>query len=194
MAGAVEFLDGLGHELKRHGVKVKKVPGWKERGRPYTFTPRSVFEHHTASLRTSGVAPALGIVTNGRSDLPGPLANFVIGRDGTVFFVAAGYCNHGGYGGPHKGIPKDSANKYAWGIEIENDGRGEPYSRETIRAAKILTALLLKRVKRRAFFSIGHKEWAPTRKIDPSFAMDGFRKALGKSMRTMFGRRRKRRG
>lgn len=189
----VELLDGLGADLKKHGVRVVKVPGWQTRGRPYTFTPRAVFEHHTASARTSGPAPALGIVTHGRSDLPGPLANFVIGRTGTVYFVAAGYCNHGGEGGPHKGIPRDSANKYAWGIEIENDGRGEPYSGDTYRAAKILTALLLKRVKKKAFFAIAHKEWTP-RKIDPSFTMKPFRKAVAGFMKHVFGKRSKKRG
>ena len=168
--------NGLGRELRNHGLKVKKVPGWQDRGREGLFDPRAVFEHHTASARTSGNAPCLGIVTHGRSDLPGPLANFVIARDGTVIFVAKGRCNHAGEGGPHKGIPKDSGNAYALGIEIENDGRGEPYGANRTSAA-ILTACLLKRMKRTPYHAIAHKEWTD-RKIDPSFDMQPFRKRV----------------
>lgn len=191
MATALQLLDGIGKELKSHGLKVQKVPGWKDRGRPYTFTPMAFFEHHTASPATSGPAPALGIVTTGRSDLPGPLANFHISRKGVVTLVAAGYCNHGGFGGPHKGIPLNSANRYAFAVEIENDGRGEPYPPEVMKAARILTAVVLKRMKRGAFFSIAHKEWTP-RKIDPSFAMTPFRKAVGKLIRGLRRQRPKR--
>lgn len=179
------LLEGIGKELKRHGVKVKKVPGWKDRGRPYTFDPRAVFEHHTASASTGGNAPSLGIVTNGRVDLPGPLANFVVGRDGTVFLVAGGYCNHGGEGGPLNGIPANSANRDAFGIEIENNGVGESYPADQYHAVVVLTSVLLHRMNLKAHMAIGHKEWT-SRKIDPSFDMDGFRERVKAAMKRLW--------
>lgn len=167
-------LAGIARELRQYGLTVKKVPGWKTRGRPGGVAARAMFEHHTGSNRNSGNAPALGIVTNGRPDLEGPLANFLAGRDATIYLVAAGRCNHAGEGGPLKGLPRDSANAYSYAVEIENDGVGEPYDPDLMRAVAILTAVVLRRIRRTAYFSIGHKEWT-TRKIDPSFAMKLFR-------------------
>ena len=50
-------------------------------------TIRGVICHHTAGP-LAGNAPSLGIVTNGRPDLSGPLAQLCLGRDGTFFLVA----------------------------------------------------------------------------------------------------------
>lgn len=157
---------GLGKELRSYGLTVKKVDGWQTRGTGGTFEPRSIVDHHTASSRNSGNTPSVGIVTHGRTGLPGPLSNFVLGRDGTIVFIAAGRCNHAGYGGPFRGIPRDSANPYTIGIEAENDGIGEPWTDEQLRAYYILNAVLLRRMKRTAYNTFGHKEWT-SRKIDP---------------------------
>ncbi len=162
-----KLLDGLGDELKRHGVKVKYVKGWKTRTVGGTFSPRGVMFHHTASNRAAGNAPSLGIVTHGRSDLDGPLSNFVVGRDGTVYFVAAGRCNHAGAGGPKLDIPKDSGNAYLFGIECENDGLGEKWPDHQLKAIAILSGCLLKRVGKGKKYLIAHKEWT-SRKIDPA--------------------------
>jgi hypothetical protein len=159
-------LVGIGKKLKRAGLKVKAVDGWRTRSRGYTFTPMRVMFHHTASSRRGGNAPSLGICTRGRSDLPGPLCHLMIGRDGTVYLVAAGYANHAGYGGPERGIPKDSGNRYAVGIEVENDGVGEPWSRELLRACDITFAVLLEHLDEGAGALLGHKEYT-SRKIDP---------------------------
>lgn len=169
--------DGLARDLKKHGVKVRKVKGWRTRGSG-TFDPRGVLFHHTASNQASGDAPALGICTFGRSDLPGPLCQFLVGRDGTVYFVAAGRANHAGFGGPIKGIPKDSGNSYLYGVECENNGIGEPWREEQKRAIAILFALLLKRMNRGARMVIGHREWT-SRKIDPNgIDLNAFRKRV----------------
>lgn len=176
MPGAIltPTLKGVGHELKHWGLDVQKVPGWQQRGHEGIWLPRAVFDHHTASSRLAGNIPALSIVTNGRPDLPGPLCNFLVGRDGLVVIVAAGRCYHAGEGGPLKGLPKDNANSYAFGIEIENDGVGEHYSRACLHSVVVLNAVLLRRVNRGAYFAICHKEWTP-RKIDASFDCDEVR-------------------
>lgn len=175
-----DLFDGLGEDLRRNGIEVSKVKEWRTRAYPGTFQPRAVMFHHTASNKTAGNAPALGIVTSGRSDLPGPLCQFLVARDGTVFFVASGRANHAGEGGPLKGIPKDSGNAYTIGIECENDGLGERWSNKQLNAIAVLCALLLKRMGRTSYHLIGHKEWT-TRKIDPANVdMARFRKRVRK--------------
>ena len=173
----------LAKDLRDEGLTVKFVDGWKSRGAG-TFLPRAFVEHHTASNKDSGNAPALGICTWGRDDIPGPLCNILFGRDGTVFFVAAGKANHAGIGGPNHGIPADSANTYALGGEIENNGIGEPYPAKQMDAVLITTGVLVKRMKRSAYFAFAHKEWT-ARKIDPSFAMAAFRKRLSTVMKNL---------
>lgn len=174
MPSVDRIFDGLGEQLKANGCKVKKVKGWQSRGSG-TFDPRGVVFHHTATPATSGNAPALGIVTHGRSDLPGPLCQFLVARDGTIFFVAKGRANHAGLGGPYNGIPKDSGNAYTFGIECENSGVGEPWSKAQKRAIAVLCACLLRRMNAEPKMLFGHKEWT-TRKIDPAgIDMDNFR-------------------
>jgi hypothetical protein len=158
----------LADVLRDAGLTVFEVEGWKTRGRPYDFEPIGyVMRHHTASGRGSGNAPSLWTVTNGRSDLPGPLANLLTARNGWIYVVAAGYCNHAGAGGPYKTVPKDSGNKYFYGNECENDGAGEPWPGVQIDASRRAEAALIAYHHRDATWLEGHKEWAPLRKIDP---------------------------
>lgn len=159
---------GLAHELRSHGHDVRFVSGWRSRGRTGLFVPRGIMFHHTASPRDSGGHPCLGVVTAGRSDLPGPLSNFLVGRGGTIYVVARGRCNHAGLGGPIKGIPLDSGNAYLYGTECENDGLGEPWPEHQRSAISTLFAVVLHRLGRHARMDIGHKEYAPGRKFDPA--------------------------
>lgn len=170
-------LDWMAASFRHHGLKVKEEPGWRSRGRPYTFTPHGVVFHHTASARTSGPAPAVGTVINGRPDITGPLCNILVARDSRVHLIAAGYANHAGYGGPWGDIPQDSGNRYTVGIEVENDGIGEPWPGPQLDTVAHVGAILLHHFDRSRFYFFGHKEWAPTRKIDPArIDMDHFRK------------------
>ncbi len=174
----------LAAALREAGLRVKVVRGWRGRGRPGTFSPRGVMFHHTGSNRNSGAAPCLGIVTHGRSDLPGPLCNLLIGRDSTVFVIAAGRANHAGFGGPWRGIPKDSGNAFTFGVEVENDGIGEPWDREQLRTCARVFAVLLERLGRDHRMLGGHKEWAPDRKPDPArIDMSDFRRRVKRRLR-----------
>lgn len=194
--------DRLIRELRDAGLVVRKVKGWQSRGRDGTWAPRGVLNHHTASNRASGPAPALGICTHGRSDLPGPLCNFLLSRPqkvkgqprkrSVVYVVAAGRANHAGYGGPLKGIPKDAGNGFLYGIEAENDGIGEEWPETMLADYATLNAVLLRRAKRTQYMSIAHHEWTD-RKIDPKgIIMDAFRKRVRKTRRRLKkkGRRR----
>lgn len=183
-------LVGLGKRLKRAGLEVRTVEGW--RGRGYSdFDPRGTTFHHTASSKHGGNAPSLGIVTHGRAGIPGPLCNILVGRRGTVFLVAAGKANHAGLGGPLRGIPRDSANKYAIGVEVENDGVGEPWDRELIRVCDTVFAVCLDFCNEKAGRHFGHKEYAPDRKIDPArLDMDDDRRRVRNRLRELRGDRR----
>lgn len=171
------LFEGISRDLKAAGLDVAVVPGWKARGRPGAFEPIGVMDHHTASAASSGDYPALGIVTHGRSDLPGPLANFVLARSGKVIIVAAGRCNHAGAGGPFRFIGRDAGNARCVAIEAENDGVGERWSARQMDAFVLLNAVLLERLERDHSYTVAHKEYT-TRKIDPSFDMSLFRKRV----------------
>jgi len=168
---------GLINHLHRWGLKVETVSGWRQRGRPYNFYPKAIICHHTASGSSSGNFASEGIVTHGRSDLPGPLSQILLGRDGTVKLVAAGFSNHAGYGGPRAGIPANQGNTYAIGIEAENNGLGERWSPQALNAYYRLCAALLDWLGTKDVSKVfGHKEWAPGRKIDPAgIDMERFR-------------------
>lgn len=175
---------GLLAHLRHWGLRVEPKDGWRRRHRPYNFYPKGVIVHHTASGKDSGNFASEDIVTSGRSDLPGPLCQFLLGRDGTVKVISSGYSNHAGYGGPRAGIPENMGNTYTYGIEAENNGVGEPWSATQLNAYYRLCAALLdwmgvKDVNR----VFGHKEWAPGRKIDPAGVnMDKFRANVQKAL------------
>jgi N-acetyl-anhydromuramyl-L-alanine amidase AmpD len=179
-----EIFEGLGKELRKNGCTTRAVKGWKTRGTS-SFAPRGILFHHTASNKDSGNAPALGICTHGRSDLPGPLCHFLVGRDGIVYFVAAERANHAGTGGPIKGIPTDSGNSFLVGVECENNGIGEPWPARQLDAILTLFAVLTKRMDVGSAMVIGHKEYT-TRKIDPAnINLDTFRTRVAKRRKSL---------
>ena len=156
------------------GLKVAAQPGWKSRGRGEMGVIKGVICHHTAGPR-QGNMPSLGIITNGRSDLPGPLAQLGLGRDGTFYLIAAGRANHAG-----RGTWGDSAagNTSFIGIEAENAGVGDdPWPTIQVEAYARGVAAILSYVRATHDMCCGHKEYAlpKGRKTDPSFDMEDFR-------------------
>lgn len=160
------------------GMKVAEQPDWRTRGRGDVGIIRGVICHHTAGSRT-GNMPSLGVVTNGRPDLPGPLSQLCLGRDGTFFVVAAGRSNHAGTGN-WQGVT--NGNNSFIGIEAENTGRKEGPNAESWPAVQLDAyrrgvAAILKKIRANAIMCCGHKEYALPigRKHDPTFDMDDFR-------------------
>ncbi len=160
------------------GMKVAEQPGWRTRGRGDVGTIRGVMCHHTAGPRT-GIMPSLGVVTNGRPDLPGPLSQLCLGRDGTFFVVAAGRASHAGAGN-WQGVT--TGNSSFIGIEAENTGQttgpnAEPWLAVQLDAYRRGVAAILEKIDANAIMCCGHKEYAlPVgRKPDPTFDMDDFR-------------------
>lgn len=159
-----------------YGVEVLEVPGCYERGVTWARVPVGIIDHHDASSRKSGEWGALGIITHGRPGLSGPLSQFQIARclDDTprLAAVAAGRANHAGRGGPHNPIPDNAGNSWAYGAECANDGVGEPYTWAAHYAHDALFRVVAEVCRFPVAHVIGHKEWAPTRKVDPRYDMN----------------------
>ncbi len=171
-------LTWLAEVLEDAGLKVAEQPGWRTRGRGDVGTIKGVICHHTAGP-PHGIMPSLGIVTNGRPDLAGPLAQLCLGRDGTFFVVAAGRANHAG-GGSWQSIT--TGNSSFIGIEAENTGlTNDPWPAVQIDAYSRGVAAILKKIGANPIMCCGHKEYAlpKGRKTDPTFDMSDFRQQLG---------------
>src|SRR5918992_4140221 len=84
----------LAEALRASGVDVREESGWQSRGKD-SFNPRGVVCHHTGPGRVDAL---LRLCIQGRSDLPGPLANVVLDPSGVAHVIAAGRANHAGPG------------------------------------------------------------------------------------------------
>jgi hypothetical protein len=168
----------LPHVLKEAGLKVATVDGWEERGRGDIGPILGVLCHHTAGPR-QGNMPSLNTLIQGRPDLPGPLSQLGLGRDGTFYVIAAGRCNHAG-AGVWNGVT--NGNAHFIGIEAENTGGANdfPWPAVQVDACQRGVAAILKFVRRTADCCAAHREYAlpQGRKSDPSFDIDGLRSAV----------------
>lgn len=155
-------------------LRVAEQPGWTDRGRAEMGQVKGVMCHHTAGP-AMGNMPSLGVLTNGRAGLRGPLCHIGLGRDGTFYLIAAGRANHAGVG-YWEGITTGNANFI--GIEAENTGQADDlWPAVQMDAYRHGVAALLRKIGADAVMCCGHREYAlpPGRKIDPSFDMADFR-------------------
>lgn len=177
-------------EILRPHVNLQEFGGWQRHVRPGGFEPVGIVIHHTAGHND------LNTIINGRSDLPGPLANLYFDRDGAfpVTLVSAGRSNHAGAGasvvleevragtaaGPDaaaRGL-KDGpgGNFFFYGFEAENLGTGtQDWPEAQYRAMVLCAAAICRFHGWNAGHVIGHREWT-RRKPDPrGFLMSTFR-------------------
>jgi len=172
-------LSWLADILRAAGLDVVEQPGWLARGQGPMDAVRGIICHHTAGPK-SGNMPSLDVLTNGRPGLAGPLCQLGLARDGTWFVIAAGRGSHAG-AGSWKGIT--SGNASFIGVEAENQGIAvDPWPAVQLDAYKKGAAAILKKLGADVSMCIGHKEWAPRRKIDPTFDMDEFRAGVAAIM------------
>jgi hypothetical protein len=157
----------LADVLRGAGLAVVEMDGWKACGKQM-LAVRGIVAHHTATGPQVKDDAVERLLRNGRSDLPGPLCQLGLRRDGTWVVIASGKANHNGYG--------------VWGndslgVEAYNDGVGEAWPRAQYDSFVAGCRALAKHygvgVK-------GHKETDPGRKIDPTFDMNAFRAAIDK--------------
>ncbi|MEP7008487.1 MAG: N-acetylmuramoyl-L-alanine amidase [Sphingomonas bacterium] len=167
-------LTWLPNALKAAGLKVEVQRGWETRGLGDMGIVRGVMCHHTAGPAT-GNMPCLGVITNGRPDLRGPLSQLGLGRDGTYYVIAAGKAQHAGKG-RWQGVTTGNTNFI--GIEAENRGiAADPWPEVQMLAYRRGVAAILGKIGVGAIMCCGHKEYALPlgRKSDPSFDMVDFR-------------------
>jgi len=130
--------------------------------------------HHTASGPNWQDGHVAALLRDGRRDLSGPLAQIGLERDGTVVLIAAGRCNHNGYG---------LWGNDSYGIEAYNDGLGEPWPAAQLDAYRTVCRVLCEHHGWDPITRVmAHRETDPGRKIDPTgIDMPAFRTAVAAS-------------
>lgn len=173
----------LADALRDEGLTVVEVDGWRSRGSELVGVHGVMFHHTATPIGVEDSAP-LRTVTFGRSDLPGPICNVMLGRDLKAYVVAAGRANHAGIGGPWRTVPEaisgtsgNAGNERLFALEAVNNGVGEPWRDEFLDRVDRIFAAVLKRFDKDETWCLGHKEWT-SRKIDPSLDMDAYRRRL----------------
>lgn len=160
MARQPDRLTAIVEYVSAHDVPVEWEGGWETRG-GRRFAPQAATFHHDASPKGSDIRH---IIRDGHSTLSGPLANFYPTRAGSLVVIAAGRANHAGKGG-WKGL---RGNSTTWGIEIANNGVGEPYGDAQLRVVTLLMRAFVVVDGVPVGFLHSHHEWAPDRKRDPA--------------------------
>lgn len=174
-------IDWAAQVLRDAKLSVVEEDGWAARGREFTRTPLAIILHHDASA-AGQIPDHPSVIIHGRSGkkpLPGPLAQWYLNRNGVWHVVASGKANHAG-SGYYNGLT--SGNSNTLGIEAANNGVGEPWPEAQMQSYAKGVAAILKQLGAPSLNAIGHKEWAPSRKIDPSFDMNDFRAQVKKEM------------
>jgi hypothetical protein len=166
----------LGDVLRAEGLQVVAQGDWVNRMRPGAFEPRGVLWHHTAGALSgpNNPHPSMGVVINGRPELPGPLCHALIDYFGVFHLISAGRANHAGEARASGPIPAGDGNTMLIGWEIDYAGdqptsTDQAMSPAQYQAAVRGTAAVLRRLGRDASYARGHRETSVTGKIDPSY-------------------------
>lgn len=122
--------------------------------------PNFVVLHHTAQNSAEQTLYTFSIQRTGVS------AHYVVGRDGTVYQMLNDYMKAWHAGSGRWGNINDM-NSCSLGIEIDNNG-SEPFSDVQINALIKLLTYLKKEYQIPQENFIGHSDYAPVRKNDPS--------------------------
>lgn len=180
------MLTDLDETLRGFGLDVVEVDGWRDRGHGEMSDVLGVTCHHTASGRGTGRTLGLATVVKGRRspdpklDLPGPLAQLYLNREGVFYIVAAGLSYHAGVS-----RKPTYTNRHRIGIEALAAGDGWVMDWPDIQVEAY--ALGCKALSRRYRFPVdevlGHKEtcFPENRKIDPTLNMVKFRNKVDKA-------------
>lgn len=173
--------DWLADALSDAGLAFDVIPGAAKRGAT-GLDPLGVVGHHIGIGGTAN-APGLRVVTHGRPDLPGPLCNVHLARDGHPTVVATGIAKHAGKGGGRGVFAGLVGNSSVLGVEAEGT-TGEPMPPAEMDGYERLAAALLDGLRRYEGVAnpvLGaHHEWR-AEKPDPwgllhgPGGMEGFR-------------------
>jgi hypothetical protein len=160
---AAWLADALGGD----GLTVVELSGWSERGHGELDEVWGVVCHHTGEDNVTA-----DYIANGTPNMPGPLDNIVIAKDGTVAVIAAGVAYHAG-NGEYPGLTPNQANVHTLGVTLIGGSDGDWPKAQ--RDALISTcAAIMRHQGQPASHVIGHKEWDQI-KVDPALDMDQVR-------------------
>jgi hypothetical protein len=150
----------LADVLRAEGIDLVEYPGWRDRGHGDFKDIRGVMAHHTGSDTATAAS-----IADGRPDLPGPLSQLHIARNGTVTVVAVGVAWHAGVG-MYPWVPTNMGNWHLIGIECANSGTSPtaPHRRNWPDAQYFALvrccAAINRRLAQTSARTIGHKEYA----------------------------------
>jgi hypothetical protein len=175
-------------QLKKWRLPHVEIPGWATHNRNShgAWGPVNGFIwHHTGADVKDARTYAAGTLYHGLTSLPGPLCQFSIGVDGTVYLVGWGRANHAGGGDPvvlQHVINEDytgqlhptrgntdgvDGNAHFYGVEIQYSG-SHKMSDAQYQAARRLSAAILDFHGWTEKSVIGHGEWSDD-KWDPGY-------------------------
>ena len=117
--------DNLPDLLRKAGLKVVEIDGWRTRGRPVStgeFKPVGSLNHHDARKDVVGdaaddLAWAKSMFITGRPDLPAPLCQLSLSMEGVVYVGASGRANHAGVARPSGSVSGGDGNALYVGTE-----------------------------------------------------------------------------
>lgn len=168
--------------LRNAGCTVQEnsiTDGWQTRARSsggFSAPPLAVFWHHTASSAGTSVESDLNYMINVNDDAP--VGNLLLDRTGCFWPISGGASNCAGKGNAmtfSRGTgAADNGNCWAWQIECQNNGVGEPWSQATIdaliRGSNALNAYVGNNPSDITSHALGSGDGYTDRKIDPSTA------------------------
>lgn len=174
--------------LRAEGCTVVEYPGWRTNNRNHKgpWGPvNGVMNHHTAG----GSSGAVQYIFEGSAELPGPLAQGCITKDGVVHLVGNGRANHAGGGDPsvlqaviderygdrppvphqHQGSAGAvDGNAHFYGFECVNMGDGkDPWPAVQVDAMVRANAAVCRHRDWSEKSCIAHREWSDY-KPDPA--------------------------
>lgn len=188
--------------LRKFGCKVRYIDGWETRNRGQRgngFGPVYGFMvHHTGDDAPDSADR--NVIVNGRSDLPGPLAQFGLNDDGTVDVIGHGRANHAGLGDSDvlAAVRDESYGTYPpKPNERDFDGNGRFYGVETYYSGGHAPAQYAAMVNLAAAICdahgwtaksvIGHKEWTASKWDPGAVDMARFRSDVAARIRAVNG-------
>lgn len=159
----------LADVLSDAGLVVIELEGWRARGADLHRIDGIVVHGYGVHPLDPNVGDR--ILRDGRSDLPGPLAQCGLDRDGRWRLIAAGRCNHNGYGlWSNQSIGVELYGRDTWTvIQLDSAQRG--------------TAAILRHLGYGTDRCKAHRETDPGRKPDPiGVDMDAFRSGVNRHL------------
>lgn len=177
-------MSALGEHLKSKGFVVNDQPVY---GRASTWQGvKWLMVHHYAGSESTADSPNEAKYAKTGTLFP-PICQLYLDLTGKVWVISKerdgqsspGRANHAG-AGSYPGISKDKGNEVALGIEVQCDGK-HPLRNHQVEY-EVLIRLLAELCRRHGLDEskvIGHKEYAPDRKVDPRDDMAQIRREVG---------------